>query len=242
MALNRNCCGGGKSIGRTFSFVHRGYKEIVKTNRRVSLLVIVLATAAVCFPIQTFAGSKTSNLSSQQDHALPADKVPAIVFIIRHAEKPLGDEKLPDLTPTGYKRAQALPWLFLQEPGSTQLPRLPRPSAIFATATSKHSNRPIETVTPLSQALHLPIDHDFEDRETSAVAKEVLSGKYAGKVVLICWHHGEMPHLAEAFGVTNAPSKWNDTVFDQIWMLEWVDGKPQFSTLSESLLPGDSAK
>ena len=75
----------------------------------------------------------------------------------------------------------------------------------FASEAAKHSNRPIETITPLSQALHLRINHDYEDRETAKVADAVMSGKYAGKVVLICWHHGEIPHLAKAFGVEDAP-------------------------------------
>jgi hypothetical protein len=167
-------------------------------------------------------------------------KAPAIVFLIRHAEKPMED-KDPHLAPQGFKRAQALPALFLQQKGSTALPRLPRPAALFATATAKHSDRPMETITPLSQALHLTINHSFEDRETTADANEILSGKYAGKVVLICWHHGEIPHLAKALGA-ETPKKWDDTVFDQIWMMEWVDGKVQFSTLPERLLPGDSAK
>jgi len=177
--------------------------------------------------------------------AAPADdlqsKAPAMVFIIRHAEKPMED-KDPNLSPMGFKRAEALPSLFIPMPGSHTLPRFPRPQVLFATDPSKHSNRPIETITPLSQSLHLKIDHDFSDLDFSALAKEVLSGKYAGKVVLICWHHGEIPHLAQAFGVTDAPRKWDETVFDQIWMLEWVDGKVQFSTLPEHLLPGDSGK
>jgi hypothetical protein len=196
--------------------------------------------------ILVFAGSivwPSAILSAQQTP--PAgdvqSKAPAVVFIIRHAEKPM-DDKDAHLAPQGFKRAQALPALFLQQPGSSALPRLPRPAVLFASETAKHSDRPIETITPLSQALHLKINHTFEDRETTGVANEVLSGKYAGKVVLICWHHGEIPHLAKALGAGDAPKKWDDTVFDQIWMFEWVDGKVQFSTLPERLLPGDSSK
>jgi broad specificity phosphatase PhoE len=168
-------------------------------------------------------------------------KAPAVVFIIRHAEKPT-DDKDPHLTAQGVKRAERLPALFLPQPGSAALPRLPRPNALFASAPSKHSDRPIETITPLAQALKLRINTSYDERETAAVAKEVLSGKYAGKVVLICWHHGEIPHLAEAFGATGVPKHWNDAVFDQVWMLEWDHGVVQFSTLPEHLLPGDSAQ
>ena len=205
------------------------------TLARRATLLVALMFCAFSFTLpaqQPAAPAASSDLQS---------KAPAVVFIMRHAEKPIED-KDPNLTPQGFKRAHALPMLFLQQPGSTALPRLPRPAALFATAASKHSNRPIETITPLSQALRLRINDSYADVETAAVAKEVLSGKYAGKVELICWHHGEIPHLAKAFGVEDAPKKWNETVFDQIWMLEWVDGKVQFSTLPEKLLPGDSAQ
>jgi hypothetical protein len=171
-----------------------------------------------------------------------AAKAPAVVMILRHAEKPLGDEKLPDLTAEGYRRAELLPSLFLPLAGSGHAPRFPRPAVIFATDTSKHSNRPMETIAPLAHALQLPIDHDFADRQVKELSELVLSGKYAGKVVLICWHHGEIPHLAQALGVENAPAKWDDTVFDRVWMIQWVDGKPQFDILPEALMPGDAKR
>ena len=168
-------------------------------------------------------------------------KAPAVVFIIRHAEKPM-DDKDPNLAPQGYKRANALPALFLPTPGSSNLPRFPRPNVLFASDPSKHSNRPIETITPLAAALHQTIHHEYTDLEFSALANQVLSGKYAGKVVLICWHHGEIPHLAKALGATETPKHWDDTVFDQVWMLECVNGKAQFSILPERLLPGDAVR
>jgi hypothetical protein len=202
-------------------------------SRRSFVVLVWLAFAAI---------APATPRAQQAAHADDLQsRAPAMVFIIRHAEKPIAD-KDPNLSPLGFKRAEALPSLFLPAPGSRNLPRLPRPQALFATDPSKHSNRPIETITPLSQDLHLRINHDFSDLDFNPLAKEVLSGKYAGKVVLICWHHGEIPHLAQAFGVTDAPKKWDETVFDQIWMLEWIDGKVQFSTLPEHLLPGDSGK
>jgi hypothetical protein len=205
---------------------------------RSRLLALAAIAAACLVPSQVVLGRALPPAAAQTANV--AGKAPAVVFIIRHGEKPLGDDKVSDLAPAGFKRADALPSLFLQQPGSSRLPRLPRPSYLFATDTSKHSNRPIETITPLSQALHLALNHDYADREAPTLAKEVLSGKYAGKVVLICWHHGEIPHLAQSFGVTDAPKKWDDTVYDKIWMIEWMDGKPQFSVLPENLLPGDS--
>jgi hypothetical protein len=189
-----------------------------------------------------FTASPVAPMGAAAQSTDLAARVPAAVFIIRHAEKPLGDEKLPDLTAIGFQRANLLPTLFIAQPGSSKPPRFPRPTALFATDTSKHSDRPIETVTPLARALHLRVDHDYADREVSALATELLSGKYAGQVVLVCWHHGEIPHLAQALGVTDAPKKWDDTVFDRIWMVQWVGGKPQFDVLLENLLPGDATR
>jgi hypothetical protein len=170
----------------------------------------------------------------------PVSKTPVVVYILRHAEKPVGEGKDPNLTPQGFERAHAIPSLFMMAPGATQPARFPRPDSIFATETSKASNRPIETITPLAQALHLKINHDFADLETGPLARELLSGKYAGKVVVIAWHHGEIPHLAQALGVAKVPKKWDPDVFDQIWQIRWVDGEAQLTILPQRLLPGDS--
>jgi hypothetical protein len=170
----------------------------------------------------------------QPETTAPASTAPAIVLIMRHAEKP-SDDKDPNLAPQGFRRAEALPALF-----SGPQPRLPRPEFLFASDASKHSNRPIETIQPLSQALREKINHDYVDLETGPIAKQILSGKYAGKVVLICWHHGEIPHLAEALGVTDAPHKWDPNVFDQVWEIRWMGGQPHIHIVDEQLLPGDS--
>jgi len=164
---------------------------------------------------------------------------PKVIYIMRHAEKPLAEGKNPDLAMEGFKRAQALPYLFVAMPGRTVLPPLLRPDFIFASAPSKNSNRPIETVTPLAKLLHERIDADYQEIEAGPLAKQVLGGKYAGKVVLICWHHGEIPHVAQALGVHGAPKKWDPDVFDQIWKIEYVDGQAQMSIVQEHLLPGD---
>ena len=44
---------------------------------------------------------------------------------------------------------------------------------IFATAVSQHSQRPIETVQPLADALGLEIDDSFADQDYEALAKAI---------------------------------------------------------------------
>jgi Histidine phosphatase superfamily (branch 1) len=87
-------------------------------------------------------------LALYSDGGLPAADRPAngprIVMIIRHAEKPAGTEgeKDPNLSDRGYERAAALAKVIPE--------RFPKPDFLIATRRSKHSNRPVETVTPLA--------------------------------------------------------------------------------------------
>jgi hypothetical protein len=201
----------------------------------MKLLRLVLAALFLSLFTAVAPAPSQAPVAAQEPAAsAAASKAPAIVLIMRHAEKPT-DDKDPNLAPQGYRRAQALASLF-----TGPQPRLPRPQFLFASDASKHSNRPVETILPLSQALQERINHDYVDLETGPIAKQILSGKYAGKVVLICWHHGEIPHLAQALGVTDAPHKWDPDVFDQVWEIRWMEGQPQFHVVEEQLLPGDT--
>lgn len=158
---------------------------------------------------------------------------PATILLIRHAEKPATGS---DLAPAGFERAKLIPELF----GGATPHNLPRPDFLFATRVSKNSNRPVETITPLSEALKLPISHDIADKDFAALATELLSGKYAGKVVLVAWHHGSIPGFARALGATPPYDKWPDTQFDRVWRIDYHDGKATLTDLPQELMPGDS--
>ncbi len=160
---------------------------------------------------------------------------PATILIIRHAEK-LTDGQL-DLSPTGFKRASLLPNLFVPAGARSDLPT---PQVIFATHQSKHSNRPVETVTPLAAALHLTIDDSIMNEDYATLASILLSGKYAGKVVLVSWHHGNIPQLATALGAQPPYTTWPDTQFDRVWRIDYKDGKAMLKDLPHHLMPGDS--
>jgi hypothetical protein len=161
---------------------------------------------------------------------------PATILLVRHAEKPA--EGI-DLAPAGFARAKALPLLF-GGAGAAAPHNLPRPDVLFATHLSKNSNRPVETITPLSEALKLPIGHDIADKDYATLAKELLSGKYAGKVVLVAWHHGSLPGFAKALGATPPYDPWPDTQFDRVWRIDYKDGKAMLTDLPQGLMPGDS--
>lgn len=164
---------------------------------------------------------------------------PTRIILIRHGEKP-GDpnsDKVADgtgLSLRGQIRAAAL---------SVSIPAAyPNVNFLFATAASAKSNRPVLTITPLSQALHLKISAKHGDKDYAALADHLLThDKYAGKVVLVCWHHGKLPKLAKALGVTPPVDPWPAGVFDRIWQIDFPSaGVPTVVNLPQQLLIGDS--
>jgi len=162
---------------------------------------------------------------------------PRIIMIIRHAEKPVetAGDKDPNLAKQGFERADALAKVIPDH--------FTKPDFLIATKKSKGSNRPVETITPLSKAIHEAIESDFKDEEFAQVAHEVLTDpKYAGKVVLIAWHHGKIPELAKALGVKDCPDKWNAKVFDRVWQITYENGVASWKDLPQKALPGDSQK
>jgi hypothetical protein len=60
--------------------------------------------------------------------------------------------------------------------------------------------------------------------------------------VLIAWHHGKIPELAQALGVKDAPDKWNSKVFDRVWEITYDEKGVIWKDLPQKALPGDSDK
>ncbi len=71
---------------------------------------------------------------------------------MRHADRP-DDPDDPDLSSAGVVRAEHL---------ATYIPQtFGKPDYIIATARSKDSDRPLETVEPLVRAVGVPVQHDI---------------------------------------------------------------------------------
>lgn len=191
---------------------------------RVTLLLFLLPTASARLDGQSINGKNEATTSTG----------PSMVLIIRHAEKP-DDATDENLSKRGFERANAL---------ATVIPNdFVRPDFLFATRKSSHSNRPMETIEPLSKALRLTIVTSFKDDEFAALAHELLTNpKYAGKIVLIAWHHGKIPQLAHALGATAAPDKWNGKEFDRVWEISYSNGGATWKNLPQKALPGDSQR
>jgi phosphohistidine phosphatase SixA len=152
---------------------------------------------------------------------------PACVLVMRHAEKP-DDARDPNLSAAGLARAQALadylPATFFV------------PDHLFASSISKHSARPYETVEPLARKTGVPIDTTFADEDYGALAEALLaSPAYAGKRIVVCWHHGHIPALLQALGCAAGgyPDPWPGDVFNRIVKLDAANGAVAASTIAE---------
>ncbi|WP_244661931.1 flagellar basal body-associated protein FliL [Mesorhizobium huakuii] len=161
----------------------------------------------------------------------------ATVLIIRHAEKP---DSGTGLSPAGEARAQAYVGYFqhLMLNGVEF-----RPDTLIATADSPNSARERLTLTPLSQALGVPIDLRFSNTDLASLV-HLLTSEAHGKSVLIAWHHGTLPQIIEALGgdphALLPDGYWPDNVFDAVVALRYDhDGK--FIPGSEQLIHEDFA-
>ena len=154
---------------------------------------------------------------------------PAQIILIRHADKP-ADPEDPHLSEAGVKRAERLVSFITNDPAMT---RFGLPVAVFATRTTKHGNgqRTQETVAPLAMALKLPVQIPFFGKDYAALASLILADPaYAGRTVLICWNHDEIPQLAAALGVTPVPPKPKGSTFDEVYVISYHDGKAALAT------------
>jgi hypothetical protein len=159
---------------------------------------------------------------------------PAQIVIIRHAEKP-ADTTDPHLSPLGVQRARKLVGFLTTDPAMTKFgPAV----AVFATATTKHDDgqRTQETVAPTAKALGLPVQTPFHGSEYASLARQILGNSaYAGKTVIVCWNHEEIPQLTAALGVKPQPPPWKGKVFDRVYRITYRNGKATMEDLPETL-------
>jgi broad specificity phosphatase PhoE len=165
----------------------------------------------------------------------------SVVLIIRHAEDAGTGH---GLSPRGEKRAEAYKNYFLN---FTVDSKRREPNAVLVAADSKQSHRPRLTVEPFAKAAKLPINSSFGNKQPTDLAAE-LRANYQRKVILVCWHHGQIPDLLRALGAapeTLLPNgKWPKTVYNWVIMASYDENGrliPESTRrISEHLLSGDS--
>lgn len=176
-----------------------------------------IAAARVC-SVCTPAREKASDLAPI-DHFMGG---PKRIILMRHADK-TDDPDNEDLSDAGVERAKRL---------ATYIPEtFGKPDIIVATAGSKHSDRPHETMEPLADALDLKIQDYFNKDEFGDLIDEILNDPdFKNKTVVICWHHKELPAIAALLGAPagSYPDPWPKNAYNIVLDLQYdpFSGKP----------------
>ena len=182
--------------------------------------------------------------------------MPASISLIRHAEKQLGDGPPygvsadgrldpESLTPRGWQRAGALVGLFTPRADRHDAAILPTPAHLFASEVGPHSHsqRPLETLLPLSERLGLPLDEPFlrDDLDKLVEAIRACNGD-----VLVAWEHTRLPLIATRLvgDGSGVPQIWPDDRFDLVWVFEpgSTGGSRRLRQVPQLLLAGDRAE
>jgi hypothetical protein len=186
------------------------------------------------------------------------DGPPDVVYIIRHAEKPLkpplsgvdyaGGQNEHSLLPRGWQRSGALAALFHPESGPVR-DGLRTPTVLVAPSwghphkTAAH--RSYQTIQGLGERLGLPITSPFAQGEEPQLADSLVRS-HSG-VVLICWEHKHIPVIASALPLadgTAIPPKWPGHRYDVIWSFTLVPesgpARYTFDQIPQELLAGDT--
>ena len=185
---------------------------------------------------------------------------PEVIYIIRHAEKPLkppltgvdyeGGQNEHSLLPRGWQRSGALAALFHPRSNPVRI-GLRTPTVLVAPSwghpgkTAAH--RSYQTIQGLSEHLDLPITSQFAQGQEHQLADSLVRS-HSG-VVLICWEHKHIPVIASSLpvvGATAIPRKWPTDRYDVIWSFTLVPEpgpvRYTFGQLPQLLLAGDSGE
>jgi hypothetical protein len=186
------------------------------------------------------------------------DASPEVIYIIRHAEKPVkpplsgvdfeGSKNEHSLLPRGWQRSGALAALFHPDSGPVR-PDLRTPTVLMAPSwghpgkTAAH--RSYQTIQGLSESLRLPIACQFAQGQERELADSLV--QRGSGVVLICWEHSHIPVIASALPLVSGtviPRKWPGDRYDVIWTFTLVPGpgpaRYTFGQLPQQLLAGDA--
>ncbi len=183
----------------------------------------------------------------------------AKIMLIRHAEKPTtsiqgvnfdGKDDPESLIVQGWQRAGALVTLFDPFRGALQNTGLATPDSLYASSIRKKgqpkdgdskSERPVETITPLSQRLNQTINENYGKADIEDLVQEItqLEG-----TVLVCWQHEAIPAISNLIlkNTSTVPQTWPGDRFDLVWVFDLnpQTGTYSFAQIPQNLIAGDS--
>ncbi|MDX5437049.1 MAG: histidine phosphatase family protein, partial [Pontibacter sp.] len=150
-------------------------------QKQFGLFLLLLFTVVACRQSPVGQEGPLSVVDPVDNNASPA-----VVYLVRHAEKDISDpnNQDPDLTPEGQARAQALQTLLQGQ----------QVDALYATKYIRTKN----TLKPLAEAYGLEV-YQYEAHDFIGL-KETILQKNAGQTVAVAGHSNTLLPIIEAFG------------------------------------------
>jgi phosphohistidine phosphatase SixA len=140
---------------------------------------------------------------------------PKRIVLMRHADK-TDDRDDEDLSEAGTQRAQRLAAYIPETFG--------KPDVIIATARSKHSDRPAETMRPLSEGIGVKVETPYKNDDYEDLVEDLFNNpEFKDKTIIVCWHHGKLPEMAALLGAPpgSYPDPWPDDAYNLILDLQY---------------------
>eukprot|EP00668_Euglena_longa_P005783 GGOE01006824.1.p1 GENE.GGOE01006824.1~~GGOE01006824.1.p1 ORF type:complete len:202 (+),score=25.83 GGOE01006824.1:111-716(+) len=145
------------------------------------------------------------------------ETVGGYVVIIRHGEKDV-DLSSNSLNQLGWERSlwlvewvnRTLPRFTNGTPVTKLLTSIPQPDGLHV--------RPIQTITPLSIELNLPIQPCPDARCSFDHSVKHLTQR--GGTVLVCWQHEDVKDMMALFGF-DVPD-WSDLDYETVYIIDWA--------------------
>lgn len=170
--------------------------------------------------------------------SMTAFAMPSRIILIRAGEAPPNGN---GLSQRGKERAAALvPFFLFQD----YLQDYGHPVAIFAhrETQSEPSLRPVQTVTPLANALGIKVNTSFTQVEFVKMLKLIKENPdYEAKTILICWNNDNMSRIEAELGRKINVKPWPEEAHDRLWIVDFKQNRTiNFRDIPQRLLYGDS--
>jgi len=152
------------------------------------------------------------------------------IVVIRHGEKPDGDN---NLSCKGFNRSVMLPAILYRKFGS--------PAKIYIPAIENKAKttqlRMLQTITPLAVKYNVFINSQYGEEDYTNVANALLNEK---GLIVVAWDHKSIPFIVHQLVPNAGLFKWPADDFDTICIITFKHGKAALSFDSENIKPAEN--
>lgn len=149
------------------------------------------------------------------------------VIFIRHGEKPLKGD---NLTCQGLNRSLQLPTIIASKFGVPDFIYVP---SLAVGQSTKHS-RMFETIVPLATKYNLPINTNYQEKDSAGIASDIKS---KSGTVLVVWEHHAIVPIIKTLGISNEAFTWSNDDYNSILIVTFPKGIATLTKDTEGLTP-----